>query len=459
MKAILMGLGASLVLAAASAQAQDANGYWQGKFPDSLQVVLHLDQAAQGSWEGKIMVPAQEAEAKLDDLVVTREAISFRINEFGAGYSSRWNQASQSWVGSWTQGGDATPLTLERTDASVLVPRRPQMQAIAAGALPYSTIEVTFENAEANAVLAGTLTVPQGKGPHPAVILVHGSGALDRDATNTQHKPFLVLADHLARQGIAVLRYDKRGVGKSTGNRRNATTFDLADDAAAGIAMLRTRADIDKNRIGVIGHSEGGMIAPILTARDPHIAFAVLLAAPALRGDALLLKQIERMGRAAGAPEQAIQKDLALHRALFDVIVAEPDLDKARARLLEVGEQAKRDGLAPAAIVDRRVRQFSTPWTHAAVRHDPAPALQGTRQPVLALNGTLDTQVPADLNLPAIRAALPANPRTVVKEMPALNHGFQTAKTGASIEYYAIEETFAPDALTLVSDWIRNTVK
>lgn len=458
MKSILSGLLATLLLAAGPACAIDAGGHWKGRIAGSLNVHLEFSRAADGKWEGRLAVPQQNFKTTVEQLEVGEERLGFRLALLNAGFNARWSEADQAWIGTWTQNGQAVPLRLERTDAAALAPKRPQMEAIAARQPTYASVEVGFANPAGGHVLAGSLTVPQGQGPFPAVVLVHGSGPTDRDQTIFGHKPFLVLADHLSRQGIAVLRYDKRGVKQSGGVYALATTRDFASDAEAAVAFLRGRPEVDAKRIGVLGHSEGGMIAPMVASRDPKLAFVVTLGSPGVRGELLMVEQIALGTRAAGMPEEAVARERELNRAVFAAIVAEPRSALAGDKARRMMEAAERDGLLSAGTAAARASLFASPWFHAFLRHEPGPVLRSVRQPILVLNGERDLQVPAAMNLGAIRTALKEHPRAVVKELPALNHLFQTARTGAGSEYAEIEESLAPLALDTVGAWILETV-
>jgi len=446
-----------MALAIPLAHAEDATGHWKGRIANSLDVYLAFGKTPQGQWEGTISVPQQGAKFKVEQLAVSEEQIAFKLLALNAGFTARWSEADKAWVGAWSQGGQSTPLNLQRADATAAKPKRPQEEAIAARTPTYISSDVSFVNPVGGHTLAGTLSVPRGKGPFPAVVLVHGSGPNDRDEKIFEHKPFLVLADHLTRQGIAVLRYDKRGVGKSGGVYKGATTMDFAGDAEAVVAFLRTRPEV--GRIGVVGHSEGGLIAPIVAARDPKVAFVVMLAGPGVRGELLMVEQLALGAKANGMPAALVEKEREVNRALLAALASEPQLDKAGDKARQALTALEAKGMLPAGSAGARVQPFATPWFHAFLRHEPGPVLQSLRQPVLALNGALDLQVPSEMDLAAIRAALKNNPRAVVKEMPGLNHLFQTAPTGAGSEYYTIEETMAPAALETVSNWILATVQ
>lgn len=461
MRTTLIGMAVAALMLTHPAQAEDAQGYWSGSIANSVHVIVQFNKPADGRWEATLSVPKQSLVTKVENVVVTPDQISFALPRLNASYAATWNTGEQAWSGTWTQG-QAAPLILKRMnqqELEALKPKRPQEDAIAARTPTYSSTEVSFRNDAAKVQLAGTFTVPEGKGRFPAVVLVHGSGPLNRDSEVFGHKPFLVLADHLSRQGIAVLRYDKRGIGKSSGSLKEATTLDLAADTEAAVRFLRGRAEVDTRHIGIIGHSEGGLIAPLLASRDPALGFVVILAGPGVRGDRLLVEQLALLAKARGAPDEAVAKERGMNQALFAAMVAEQKLENATSKAGLILDDAERRGDLPAGRGKALLQRFGTPWFHALLSYEPAPVLQAVRQPILVLNGERDLQVPAAMVLPAIRTALGGNARAVVKELPKLNHLFQTAKTGAGAEYIEIEETMAPIALDTVSDWIRTTVK
>jgi dienelactone hydrolase len=452
-----MTVAAATALSTTPAWAEDAQGYWTGSV-GNVRVIVQFNKLENGSWEATVSAPAQRLTAKVEDLVVTPDQISFSLRNLRASYKATWNEEAHAWAGTWTQGRTTT-LNLQRSAREELKPKRPQEDEIAASPSPYSNNEVSFSNDAAAIRLYGTLTVPDGKGPFPAVVLVQGSGPLNRDSDVLGHKTFLVLADYLSRRGIAVLRYDKRGVGKSNGNLREATTLDLATDAEAAVRYLRSRPEVDSRHIGVLGHSEGGLISPLLASRDAQLAFAVMLAGPGIRGDRLLVEQMSLKAQAQGAPEQTVAKRRLLFQDVFAAMVAEPSVEGANSKAAAILDAAERQGDMPAGSGRALVQQYGTPWFHAMLSYDPSPALQAVRQPILVLNGELDRQVPAAIDLAAIRTALRDNPHAVVKEMPGLNHLFQTARTGAIAEYGEIPETMAPSALEAIAGWIAATVR
>lgn len=355
----------------------------------------------------------------------------------------------------WTPRYQAPRVTAQNENVAGPRPQEPKRP------FPYVEQEVSYSNSPA-AMLSGTLTLPQGPGPFPAVLLITGSGPQNRDEEMHGHKPFLVLSDYLTRRGIAVLRVDDRGVGKSMGIVATATSADLATDALAGVAYLKSRPEIRKDQIGLIGHSEGGMIAALAAEQSKDVAFIVMLAGTGVPGDQVMLEQSSLIARASGQTEVAIAGSRDLHRQMFAVIREEPDQYRAQARLIEIvresleklpEEERQRAGKQLLA----QVHAVNSPWMRYFLTHDPAESLRKVSCPVLALNGALDMQVLPKQNLPAIEAALKAGGNTdyTVREIPGLNHMFQTAITGAPSEYALIEETISPVVLEMISDWIK----
>ncbi len=308
-----------------------------------------------------------------------------------------------------------------------------------------------YDNKSAGNKLAGTLTIPSGKGPFPAVVLITGSGPQDRDESLMGHKPFLVLSDYLTRKGIAVLRVDDRGVAKSTGDFATATTADFATDTEAGIAYLQTRPEVDAKKIGLIGHSEGGVIAPMIAARNHDVAFIVMLAGSGVPGDQIIVAQTELIIEASGQSHEEAMKAGAKQRERLDLIKQNSDQASLEKQLRE-----KLAGEVSEANIGVAIRQLSSPWLRYFINYDPAIALGKVTCPVLALNGGKDLQVPPSQNLPAIKKALQAagNKDYETDELPGLNHLFQTAKTGSPSEYAQIEETMSPVVLEKIASWI-----
>jgi uncharacterized protein len=330
---------------------------------------------------------------------------------------------------------------------------------------PYDEKEVVFFNGGAGVKLAGTLTLPRVKEKVPAVILITGSGTQDRDETIAGHKPFLVIADYLTRHGIAVLRVDDRGIGGSTaGDMNKATTLDFAGDIRAGIDFLKTQSEIDIKKIGLIGHSEGGMIAPMVASKSNDVAFIVLLAGPGLTGKEVTLTQTEAILKAGKMDNALIKKEISRQENCINIVLSESDekieKDKLEAELKryynELSETEKKELGELEAFIKRAIPIYMLPWQKYFLLYDPRIALKEVRCPVLALNGEKDMQVLPKANLAAIEKALKAggNKDFTIKELPNLNHLFQNCTTGSLDEYGKIDETFSQDALKIIGDWI-----
>jgi pimeloyl-ACP methyl ester carboxylesterase len=457
-------IAALFVLAPAlGVAATGVEGDWSGVLNDgsnNLRTVLHLARAADGSLTGAIDSVDQGAIGiPISKVTEDGRAISIEFKAVGATYDGQWSADGSEITGTFHQRGFDLPLTFRR--GPLPEPTRPQNPR---PPYPYDAEDVAYENPKTGDKLAGTLTLPRSAGPHPAVLLIPGSGAHDRDETILGHKPFLIAADYLTRRGIAVLRVDDRGVGKSTGRFEGATTVDFAGDARASVGFLKTRKDIDAKQIGLIGHSEGGIIAPMLTSESADIAFIVMLGGPAVTGEETIVAQEYLMNRAMGMPEAAAEQSREVERLILDVVKQQPDGAVASRRIHEGIEKMsaglpddQRRLLSEAADrVDKQMATLTSPWYRAFLTYDPRPALEKVKVPVLAMSGALDLQVPPHQNLPAIAAALEAggNPDYQIVKLAHLNHLFQTAQTGSPTEYAKIEETFAPAALAVLGDWI-----
>ncbi len=446
---------AVLLLAGAGvAHAQDLTGNWTGILQAGtveLHLVLHVTKTSAGSLtatldsidQGAIGIP-------ITSVTVDGSVLKLDVAAVRGTYEGTVNKNATEIDGTWSQNGASLPLVLKRAkNSSELVPPyRPQTPK---KPYPYREEDVSYENLEKNADLAATLTIPQGKDPFPAVLLIPGSGPHDRDETIFGHKPFLVLADYLTRRGIAVLRYDDRGVGKSTGDIANATTATLSTDAEAGFEYLERQPEVEHSKVGLIGHSEGGIIAAMIAARNPNVAFIVMMAGPGVRGGDILVEQVSAISKATGKSPEEAEKAAAEERSILNLLESEKDtavLDqKLRQRLA---------GIVPPEQMDMTISTLTSPWYRFFISYDPATALRHVECPVLALIGGLDMQVPAAQNLPAIRAALEqaGNAHVDAEELPGLNHLFQTAKTGSISEYATISETISPVALEKIADWI-----
>ncbi|WP_281637636.1 alpha/beta hydrolase family protein [Flavobacterium marginilacus] len=439
---------------------QEITGQWNGflKVPGGqLALVFNISKSENG-YTTTMDSPDQGARG-IPVTATTFEKKTLKLEIPGARivFEGELNQYNVI-VGTFTQSGQSFPLNLSKEKLEKETLKRPQEPQ---KPYPYYTEDVTFENKTDKNVLAGTLSLPSKEGKFPVVILITGSGAQNRDEEILGHKPFLVLADYLTQKGIAVLRFDDRGTAKSTGDYKTATTFDFAKDVQAGIDYLKTRKEIDKSKIGLIGHSEGGIIAPIVAGNSKDVNFIVLLAGTGIRGDKLMLLQKEKIERLMAVSDGEIQKGQEVFKGVYKIIIDSPAGDpslksKVSSYLtLKVGDK----------MVDNQIKtltaQITSPWMIGFLKLDPAVALEKVRCPVLAINGEKDMQVPADVNLEAIQKALAkgGNKNAAVKTLPNLNHLFQECKTGAPEEYAVIEQTFSPIALEEISKWILVRVK
>jgi pimeloyl-ACP methyl ester carboxylesterase len=438
--------------AAKLAVPSDIDGAWLGTLDTGtakLRLVLKIANGPDGL-TASLQSPDQSPQW-LPASSVTRSdsSLTVEFKPIGAVYTAKIGADLNSIDGTFTQGGVPLPLVLKRMkDQAELETRHPQNPV---NPYPYREEDVTYANKAAGNTLAGTLTIPPGKGPFPAVLLISGSGPNDRDESAFGHKPFLILADYLTRKGVAVLRADKRGIGKSTGDLANATTADFASDAEAGVQYLKTRAEVDPHRIGLIGHSEGGTIAPMVAASDPGVRFIVLMAGPGVPGDQSIVEQVRLIEEAAGATKEKAAQDADKQREIFALVEKEKD-----DTVLDKELRATLSGQMPEAQMDVAIQQLTSPWMRYTLTYDPAIALRKVACPVLALNGEKDVQVSSAQNLPAIKKALEegGNKHAEIDELPGLNHLFQTAKTGSPTEYAQSEETIAPVALDKIAGWI-----
>lgn len=455
--------------AAVEPAAVDVSGAWLGTLDVGaikLRLVVKIAQGEDGALSGSMDSLDQNVSGiPIDEAALNDRELRLELKSIQGVFVGALNEAGTEIEGIWSQGPNSLPLVLKKTD-EVPVLRRPQEPQ---PPLPYRAEEVAYDSRQAGTRLAGTLTVPEGEGPFPAVLLITGSGAQDRDEGLLGHKPFLVLADYLTRRGIAVLRVDDRGVGGSTGDFGKATSQDFAEDVLGGVDFLKGRGDIKPSNIGLIGHSEGGLIAPLVASRCEDVAFLVLLAGPGVTGEQILYAQGELISKAGGASDELAAQTRASQEAMFAVVreVADNDaaLEKLRAAfdnaLASLDEIARAAVEAQRGVAEQQMQALVSPWFRFFLAYDPAPTLQLVKCPVLAVNGEKDLQVPPDQNLPVIAAALAAGGNTdfAVRELPGLNHLFQTSETGAPAEYGLIEETFSPAALEIVGDWIEDRVR
>lgn len=433
-----------------------AEGVWQGALEGHgmrLRLQLHVSHDDHKQLVAALDSPDQGVSG-LPAIRVSQKdtGFHFEIPVVSGVYDGTLNPAKTAINGSWTQNGVEQKLNFQRSD-QLLELVRPQNPV---KPYPYKEEEITFPNGKTKVSLAGTLTFPPGPGPFPAAILLSGSGPYDRDESLVGHRPFLVLADHLTRKGIAVLRFDKRGIGKSTGAYANATAEDFAGDAEAALAYLKTRKEIDGKKTGLIGHSEGGMIASLVAAHSRDVAWIVLLAGPGLNGEDTLLLQSELILRTAGVDDGQIARTREFNKQTYALVRQEKDPATLQAKLSELVQSSGMSASLPPAALQSQVRLMASPWFWFFLDYDPVPALQKTMCPVLALNGEKDLQVSPKENLAKIQKAMQdgGNQDFQTTELPGLNHLFQHSPTGSPTEYGGIQETMAPEALNAVSNWV-----
>ncbi len=428
---------------------------------------------------GTIDIPQQGASGlALVDVTADGKVVKFTLKPPGAPeaaaakFEATVEADGQTASGSLHQAGMDLPLkmTKAKEGEGKKELKRPQEPK---APFPYNEREVTYTNPLDGTKLAGTLTWPSGGSKHPAVVMITGSGAQDRNESLLGHKPFLIIADHLTRHGFAVLRADDRGVGGSSGKTSASTSDDFANDALAGVEFLTQQPEIDATKIGLIGHSEGGLVAPMAASRSDKVAFIVLLAGTGLPGREIIKLQSELISRADGAKEGDAKTEAAEQDEIFDLVASGADEAAIAAKIREVGEKQIARGEASAdpkdqeqakaakgtmdALVKSQTKELSSKWFRYFLTLDPRVALRKTHCPVLALNGGLDLQVPPRQNLPEIEKALAegGNKDVTVMELPGLNHLFQVCTTGSPSEYATIEETCSPKMLDLVTGWLR----
>lgn len=456
-----------LLLIPAVLFSQDITGSWHGMlaFPGGqLRLTINIKQNGT-AYTATMDSPDQKAMGiAVSQISFVDNTLKFALPEGAIEYKGILE--GNKIKGTFLQNNYPIPLDLGREEIKKITLNRPQEPTLP---LPYHTEDVTFRNNKDGIALTGTLSMPNKTGQFPAVILITGSGPQNRDEEILGHKPFLVLADHLTRKGFAVLRYDDRGVGTSTGDFTMATTSDFSTDAAAAIAYLKGRNEINKNKIGLIGHSEGGTVSIITAADNPDVAFVVLMAGGNIPGDEQMMLQNYLLGKSNGMPEEELKKLSLINRQIYDVIKQESDLNIMKTRLLAVFNKEMRPLLiskgVPAEEVDQyvamQIRELATPWYSNFIKYDPTPALLKIKCPILALNGEKDLQVAPIANLDAVtRAAVKSgNKKVTVKQMPGLNHLFQESATGDPAEYGKTEQTIAPSALNEISSWIATQVQ
>jgi len=454
---------ASALAVAAQTPALNVDGNWLATLTVSdvkLRLILKVEKSANG-YAAKFDSPDQGAvDLPIDSIVLDGKKLTFSAAKFDITYEGTLNEAGDEISGIFKQRSGSTPMVFKRI-AALPTLNRPQEPK---KPYPYDEQEVSYRNEKDNVKIAGTLTLPRSAGPHPVVLLITGSGSQDRNETIAGHHPFLLLADYLTRNGIAVLRVDDRGIGGTDTGSLSATSENFAEDVLAGVSFLKQRKEIDPKMIGLIGHSEGGMIAPMVAARSKDVAFIVLLAGLGQTGEDVIYTQTELIHKAQGTPPETLTHIISLSRRINAVVKSETDGKRIEQRINEevaayagtLSEPEKQLFDPAAAAIKTFMPMYKTPWYRYFIMFDPRPVLKNVRVPVLALNGEHDLQVAWKENLDLIAASLKAggNENVTTKAFPKLNHLFQTSPTGLLSEYSQIEETMSPEVLKTMSDWI-----
>jgi uncharacterized protein len=457
-------------------QLKAINGIWEGKLMvsgTSLSVVFHFDKNSDGIYSGSMDSPDQGVNnIHCDSVKLKDDSVIVKINVAHAAFYGLGIDDS-TINGSWEQGLAKFSLTLKKVKTETKGPNRPQTPV---PPFSYNSEDVEYDNADKNIHYGATFTYPKGTGPFPTAILITGSGQQDRDETIFGHKPFAVIADYLTKRGYAVLRVDDRGMGKSTGDVMNATSADFAKDVEVGLAYLRTRKEVDKKRMGMIGHSEGGLIASIVAAGNPDIDFVIMLAGPGETGANVLLEQSVKIMEMDSVPVDAATAYGVIYKKVEeDIMAPKNDTTDLYTEILADFSQWRKsqptsilnalkvntDGSDDKKITMEYVKGFALPWIKYFLKADPQPLIEKFTCKVLAIDGSKDIQVIEPINLNAINTALKKSksPEYETKLIPGLNHLFQHCKTCTVDEYGQIEETFAPEALQIMGDWLDKNVK
>ncbi len=444
--------------------AQEINGDWTGKLDvngTKLTVVFHID-GEKGKYKSTLDSPDQGVNGiPVTAIDFEMGKLNLEIGSLQAKYSGVWNSETEKIEGSYSQGPMTLPLDLKKGSPKKVDNTRPQDPKD----YPYLVEEIVIANKEAKVELAGTLTMPKNKKAERIVILISGSGPQNRDEEIAMfnHRPFLVLSDYLTRNGIAVIRYDDRGVAKSTGDFANATTLDFAKDVNSVVDYIQNRKDLKKLSIGLIGHSEGGMIAPIVAAKNEAIDFLVLLAGPGIAIDQLMIKQLEDTSITSGMSKEDIEKNKKVNTEIYAYMKKNAKMEndafneglkKVLLKELATLPEHSLQGMSVEKMTEMQMPTLTSPWFKYFISYNPKSYLQKVAVPVLALNGTLDVQVSATENLEGIKASLKGTKKDKIESVVGMNHMFQLAKTGSVQEYKKIEETINPDVLKMIISWI-----
>ncbi len=467
---LLSSLFLLLTLPMAISAQSNLAGSWHGELDvQGTQLILtmdiHIDSA--GQLAGFMHSPMQGAnDIPIGRIELEGDSVRIGVSTLMATVRARLMPGDSLLTGEFNQGPFTLPITFRRISApfEFARPQEPQRP------FPYVEQEVMIPNEAADVILAGTITLPDTVGTFPAVILVTGSGPQDRNEEIMGHKPFLVISDYLTRRGVVVLRYDDRGFAGSTGDFASGTTYDFADDALAALRFLQQHPNVNPDAAGIIGHSEGGLIAQIIAARsDNPAAFIIMLAGPTISGEEILLSQIQRIQEVSGAPRRVIRRTLRDAKAVFEILKDATDSQQAAEQMEAFYAQrrarTREKHHATYGYNEEAVKQsvpaYTSPWFIAFLKTDPSNYLPKISVPMLALFGGKDVQVLDDLNIEALKTFVKQHNKTnfTWKSYPQRNHLFQVAETGSVQEYATIEETFGEKVMEEMLQFILQVTK
>ena len=435
-----------------------------------IELRLHLIQSEDKSYTSNWDVPAQKAKGILSSKTeIQNNQLTIDIKMIGASYTGTFNATKDKIEGTWGQSGMSFPLTMEplKDGQDPVIANKPQTPRTP---FSYASEDILYKGVQTQLNYGATLTYPNDHVKHPLVILITGSGRQDRDETIFDHKPFAVIADYLTKKGFAVLRVDDRGAGKSTGNFSTSTTADFALDVEEHINYAKTLAMIDTTKIGLLGHSEGGLIAPMVAARNKSVAFIVLMAGPGIEIAELMALQNEMVLKSAGISQQAIDAYIPLYKNLMKTIISFDNKEAAIAKAKNITkawfESSDKNlvklttNISTEADIDKfatmMTETLSTNWWKFFAAYNPQPTLQKVKCPVLAMNGSADIQVPAAESIKGIEAAFKkgGNKHFVTKQFEGLNHLFQKCTKCTVQEYGELETTIEPEVLETIGNWL-----
>ncbi|WP_324672534.1 alpha/beta hydrolase family protein [Hymenobacter sp. GOD-10R] len=428
-------------------------GRWKGKLKvpgGELEIVFRLVSLTSGGYFAALDVPQQRIGNLMVQVAMQGDTVMFLAEDADSRFKGKLASDGHQLQGTWKQPGYTAPLILQYVPLLVS-PKTARLTP------PYREEEVTYSNTPANLKLGGTLTVPAGPGPFPAVVLMSDAGAHDRDGSLGDYHPLGSLADYLTRRGIAVLRFDDRGIGQSGGKPASSTTTELVTDVQAGISFLKSRPDIQATHIGVIGHGEGGNVALLTAAQSQEASFVVTLAAHGVSGSDLVYQQQVTMLHSLGMYNEQVQTSVRNEQELLSIVRHTPDDERARSIIVSVLQ--KQDGSIDEIAALARAAQLTTPQYRAFLSFDPLAQLPAVKCPVLLLNGTADHYTTADTNINALSKGLKTNPNVTAYKLPKVNHLFQSDPDDWPVVNGQRKETFSPEAKEIIREWIMKQVQ